>query len=156
VIEVADNACGDAHDGGHQPPVCKESPMTDVDVSRTDLDGFTGAVIRPQDAGYPAARRVWKGMIDRYPSMIVRPESSDDVAIAVTFARDRGLPLAIRGGGHNVAGSGVCDRGVVIDLRELRGVAVDPVARTVTGGVGAPGVSSTPPPPSTGWPPPGA
>ena len=110
--------------------------MTDVDVSRTDLDGFTGAVIRPQDAGYPAARRVWKGMIDRYPSMIVRPESSDDVAIAVTFARDRGLPLAIRGGGHNVAGSGVCDRGVVIDLRELRGVAVDPVARTVTGGGG--------------------
>ena len=130
--------------------------MTDIDVSRTDLDGFTGAVIRPQDAGYPAARRVWNGMIDRYPSMIVRPESSDDVAIAVTFARDRGLPLAIRGGGHNVAGSGVCDRGVVIDLRELRGVAVDPVARTVTGGVGAPGVSSTPPPPSTGWPPPGA
>lgn len=130
--------------------------MTDVDVSRTDLDGFTGAVIRPQDAGYPAARRVWNGMIDRYPSMIVRPESSDDVAIAVTFARDRGLPLAIRGGGRN---SPVAACATAVSSSTFASWAVLPSIRwpaPLPWAVGAPGVSSTPPPPSTGWPPPGA
>jgi len=90
-----------------------------------------GRLITPADADYHAARRVYNAMIDRYPRLIVRCLDSDDVAAAVRFARDHELPLAIRGGGHNGPGLGTCDDGVVIDLSALRGVSVDPEARTV-------------------------
>jgi len=90
-----------------------------------------GRLITPEDADYHAARRVYNAMIDRYPRLIVRCRDSDDVAAAVAFARDHDLPLAIRGGGHNGPGLGTCDDGVVIDLSALRGVSVDPEARTV-------------------------
>src|SRR5262245_47918866 len=71
-----------------------------------------GDVIRPDDAGYDSARRVWNGMIDRYPALIVRCADSADVVRTVQFARSHHLPTAVRGGGHNSAGSAVCDGGI--------------------------------------------
>jgi FAD/FMN-containing dehydrogenase len=97
---------------------------------------FTGRVIRPDDADYPAARSVWNGMIDRYPALIVRPTNPDEVAAAIRLAREHDLPVAVRGGGHNVAGLGVCDTGVLIDLTDLAAVQVDPTARTIQAGGG--------------------
>ena len=90
-----------------------------------------GAVIQPGDADYDAARRVYNGMIDRRPAVIVRCADVADVITAVNFARSTGLLTAIRGGGHNGGGLGSCDDGVVIDLSRLRGIRVDPAARTV-------------------------
>jgi FAD/FMN-containing dehydrogenase len=90
-----------------------------------------GAVIQPGDAGYDDARRVWNGLIDRRPALIVRPTGTADVIEAVNFARDEGLLLSIRGGGHNVAGNAVNDGGLVIDLAAMRGVHVDPATRRV-------------------------
>lgn len=97
-----------------------------------DLGGmFRGALIRPGDAGYESARRVWNGMIDRRPQVIARCTGVADVKAAITFAREHELPTAVRGGGHNVAGNAVCDDGIVIDLSPMKGVHVDPIARTV-------------------------
>jgi FAD/FMN-containing dehydrogenase len=97
-----------------------------------DFDaGIQGEVLRPGDGGYDAARRVWNGMIDRRPALIVRCAGSADAVAAVNLARERGLPLAVRGGGHNVAGSAVCDGGIVVDLSAMNGVRVDPERRTV-------------------------
>ncbi|MFC4542087.1 FAD-binding oxidoreductase [Halosolutus amylolyticus] len=89
-----------------------------------------GPVIRPSDENYDHTRAVWNGMIDKYPAVIARCRGVADVINAVNFARDRDLLVAVRGGGHNVAGSAVCDDGLVIDLSEMRGVWVDPDART--------------------------
>jgi FAD/FMN-containing dehydrogenase len=90
-----------------------------------------GTLIRPGEAGYDAARMVYNGMIDRRPAMIVRCADVGDVIRAVRFARDNALLLAVRGGGHNAGGLGVCDDGLVIDLSGMRGIRVDPAARTV-------------------------
>jgi FAD/FMN-containing dehydrogenase len=91
---------------------------------------FAGELIAPGDARYEPARRIWNGMIDRRPAVVARCATDDDVVAAVRFARERGLPVAVRGGGHNVAGNAVCDGGVVIDLSARKGVDVDPVQRT--------------------------
>jgi FAD/FMN-containing dehydrogenase len=100
-------------------------------------EGFKGEVIGPADLGYDDARAVWNGSIDRRPTLIVRPVGAADVIDAVTYARARGLPLAVRCGGHSVAGNGTVDGGVLVDLSALKGVHVDPGARTarVNGGV---------------------
>jgi len=90
-----------------------------------------GEVIQPTDAGYDAARKVYNGMIDKRPRLIVRCVDTADVMAAVGFGRENGLLTAIRGGGHNGAGLGTCDDGLVIDLSRMRGVRVDPAARTV-------------------------
>jgi FAD/FMN-containing dehydrogenase len=97
---------------------------------------FRGEVIRPTDPTYDDARRVWNGMIDRRPALIVRPTDADDVVAAVRFGRDRDLLIAVRGGGHSMPGYGTCDGGLVIDLSGMRGATVDPAGRTarVNGG----------------------
>ena len=97
---------------------------------------FAGELIAPGHAQYESARRVWNGMVDRRPALIARCAGEDDVVVALGFAREQGLPVAVRGGGHNVAGNGVCDGGVVIDLSGLRDVVVDPDARTAVVGPG--------------------
>jgi FAD/FMN-containing dehydrogenase len=90
-----------------------------------------GELIRPGDPGYEQARSVYNGMIDRHPALIVRCVDVADVIGAVNFARERQLTLAVRGGGHNGPGLGTCDDGVVIDLSRMKGIRVDPAARTV-------------------------
>ncbi|HEX6228382.1 MAG TPA: FAD-binding oxidoreductase [Solirubrobacterales bacterium] len=94
-------------------------------------------LVMPDDGEYDAVRRVWNGMIDRRPALIVRCRGVADVVAAVSFARMHGLPLAVRGGGHNVAGFGTCDGGVVVDLSPMRSVRVDAAARTACAGGGA-------------------
>ncbi len=89
-----------------------------------------GPVLEPADEGYDAARKVWNGLIDRYPALIARPLDEDDVAHAIEFARAQHLPLAVRGGGHSVAGFGTLDGGLVIDLSLMKAITVDPAART--------------------------
>jgi len=91
---------------------------------------FRGTLLRPGDPDYEQARRVWNGMIDRRPALIVRCAGAADVIRAVDLARERGLPLAVRGGGHNVAGNAVCDGGLVIDLSGMKAIRVDPARRT--------------------------
>jgi hypothetical protein len=90
-----------------------------------------GEVIGPAHPDYDAARRVWNGLIDRYPAVIARCADVDDVVHAVRLAREHRPVLSIRGGGHQIAGSAVCDDGMVIDLSAMKGIEVDPGARTV-------------------------
>ncbi len=91
---------------------------------------FRGELLLPTSPGYDTARRIWNGAIDRHPACIARCMGAADVAAAVRFARGHDLEIAIRGGGHNVAGTAVCDDGIVIDLSAMRAVSVDPVERT--------------------------
>ena len=90
-----------------------------------------GTLIQPSDAGYDAARRVHNAMIDRRPRMIAQCANVADVMSAVNFGRESKLLVSIRSGGHNAAGLGVCDDGLVIDLALMKGIRVDPAARTV-------------------------
>ena len=90
-----------------------------------------GDLLRPGDAGYDAVRRVWNGMIDKHPALIVRCAGVTDVIHSVNFARINNLPVSVRGGGHNVAGNAVCDGGLMLDLSQMKGIRVDSVSRTV-------------------------
>jgi FAD/FMN-containing dehydrogenase len=92
-------------------------------------DKTQGIIVLPGDAAYDEARRVWNAMIDRRPGVIARCLDEEDVATAITFACSSGMEIAVRGGGHNIAGFGVCDNGLVIDLSRMKGVAVNPQAR---------------------------
>jgi FAD/FMN-containing dehydrogenase len=92
---------------------------------------LSGEVVTPDHPEYDAARRVWNGMIDRRPAAIARCEDVDDVATALRFAGERALPISVRGGGHNVAGTAVVNDGLVIDLSRMRGVNVSESRRTV-------------------------
>ncbi len=94
------------------------------------IEGFQGRLITPDSADYDVARAVWNGAIDRHPRLIARCVGTGDVVSAVRFAREQNLDIAIRGGGHNVAGTAVCDDGVVIDLSDMRAVHVDRAHRT--------------------------
>src|SRR5438309_1736787 len=89
-----------------------------------------GELIYPNDQGYEAARKVWNGMIDKYPAAIVRCADVVDVVHAVQFARDYQLLVAVRCGGHSMSGSSVCDGGMVIDLSCMKGIWVDPEQKT--------------------------
>ena len=101
------------------------------------LSTFRGEVVRPEDSGYDQARRVWNGMVDRRPAMIVRPDGVEDVAAAIRFGREEDLPIAVRCGGHSIPGLSTCDDGIVIDLSRMGGAEVDPAARIARVGGGA-------------------
>jgi FAD binding domain/Berberine and berberine like len=95
-----------------------------------------GELIQPTDAAYEAARTVYNGMIDKRPQLIARCVDVADVVAAVRYGHENGMLTAIRGGGHNGAGLGICDGGLVIDLSRMKGVRVDPAARTARVGAG--------------------
>jgi FAD/FMN-containing dehydrogenase len=107
-------------------PTVRDADQTAVEDLRETLRGI---LIRPTDADYDEARGVWNGMINRHPALIVQCSGTADVIVAVNFAREYDLEIAVRGGGHNVAGTAVCDDGIVIDLSAMRAVWIDPLAR---------------------------
>jgi FAD/FMN-containing dehydrogenase len=113
------------------------SPGVDAEALQAFALSVRGAVLRPDDPGYDDARAIWNGLIDRRPAVIVQPTGAADVVDAVNFAREHGLLLSIKGGGHNVAGNAVNDGGLVIDLSRMTGVHVDPETRTVRAQGGA-------------------
>lgn len=98
-----------------------------LDESAVQAFGATlrGTALRPGDVGYDEARHVWNAMIDKHPALIAQCTHASDVALAVRFAREQGLPLTVKGGGHGVAGKAVCDGGLMIDLSPMQGIAVD-------------------------------
>ena len=111
-------------------------PRHDIVLDDADIADlarhFRGELIRRDDASYDRARRIWNGAIDRHPALVARCTGVADVLAAVRFARERELVVAVRGGGHNVAGTAACDDGVVIDLSPMKGMRVDPAARTAS------------------------
>ena len=98
---------------------------------------LNGELIRPGGEAYETHRRVWNGMIDKHPSLITRCSSVSDVIATVNLAREQGLLLAVRGGGHSFAGFSTCDDGLVLDLSPMNAVEVDPDRRTARAGAGA-------------------
>lgn len=102
---------------------------TNDTAAATLRSGLSGEVLAPGDSAYADARRVHNGMIDRRPALIARCRGTADVQAAVRFGRERSLEIAVRGGGHSVAGNAVCDGGLAIDLSAMRAVHVDPRAR---------------------------
>lgn len=119
----------------------KVSPPTAESLDPRAIDelatGFRGELVRPEDAIYEEARRVWNGSIDRRPELIACCTGVADVIAAVRFARAHGLLVAVRGGGHSFPGHSVCDGGIVIDLSAMNGIRIDPVARTARVQAGA-------------------
>lgn len=110
-------------------PTTAEACRRSSESTTVQIDGFRGRLIGPDHADYDAARALWNGAIDRRPRLIARCMGTADVVAAVRFARDHDLEIAIRGGGHNVAGTAVCDDGIVIDLSAMRAVRVDTAHR---------------------------
>jgi len=104
-----------------------------MNISKNSLlDDLTGEILLPSDDAYETARKVWNATIDKRPGMIVRCSTTSDVVNAVNFARRNGLLLAVRGGGHNIAGNAVCDGGIVIDLSQMKAASVDTEMRRIT------------------------
>jgi FAD/FMN-containing dehydrogenase len=94
--------------------------------------GFKGEILLPSDGAYDSARQIWNAMIDKRPAVIARCATTSDVVRGVNFARDNRLLLAVRGGGHNIAGNAMCDDGLVVDLSKMTAAKVDPAVRRVT------------------------
>jgi FAD/FMN-containing dehydrogenase len=113
------------------------STSLDPKLATELAEKVSGPVLGPEDAKYDDARALYNGLIDRRPALIVRCRTKDDVAAALALARQAGLEVSIRGGGHNVAGRAVTDGGLMIDLAEMKGIAIDPDNATATaeGGV---------------------
>ena len=107
----------------------QKSPVLREETIRVLISRLQGQLLRPGDNHYDEARTVWNGMIDKHPACIARCANATDVVTAVNYARDNHLLVAVRGGGHNVAGTAVCDDGIVIDLSAMKEVYVDPQAR---------------------------
>src|SRR5690606_4393674 len=100
--------------------------LHDLPALRT---GIEGQVVLPSDDRYDETRRIWNGMVDRRPALIVQCASRDDIRQALAFGCRHGLEIAVRGAGHNIAGNGTTEGGIMIDLSALRAVEVDPGAR---------------------------
>jgi FAD/FMN-containing dehydrogenase len=117
------------------------SPTAEATLDAEAVQAFAmcvrRAVLQPGDPGYDDARAIWNGLIDRRPALIVQCTGAADVVDAVNFARDHGLVLSVRGGGHNVAGNAVNDSGLVVDLSQMNGVHVDPATGIVRAQGGA-------------------
>src|SRR5262245_52210042 len=103
----------------------REAPRLVVSASR-----IGGEILLPGDPAYDRARKLWNGMIDRYPAMIVRCATAADVSSALDFARRAGLQVAVRAGGHNAAGYAMVDGGMVIDLSRMKRITIDPLHLT--------------------------
>jgi hypothetical protein len=111
-----------------------------------------GELLRPGDAGYEQARALWNGAVDTRPGLIARCSGTADVVAAIRHAADAGLLVAVRGGGHNVAGTASCDGGLVLDLSAMKGVRVDPDRRTAWAQPGLLWASWTTRPRRSAWP----
>ncbi|MDQ6806211.1 MAG: FAD-dependent oxidoreductase, partial [Actinomycetota bacterium] len=105
--------------------------MTTTDYATSLAEGFSGHLLTPEDADYDVTRKIHNGLIDKRPALIARCLNTADVVDAVNTARDAGLELSVRGGGHNVAGKAVTEGGLMIDLSLMKGIHADPVRRTV-------------------------
>jgi FAD/FMN-containing dehydrogenase len=107
--------------------------VTPIDRDRIEAlrTAFSGAILDSDDSRYDEARKVHNGLIDKRPALIARCRGTADVVEAIRFAREAGLEISVRGGGHSVSGKAVCDGGLMIDLAELKGIYVDPAAQTV-------------------------
>ncbi|RWG68853.1 FAD-dependent oxidoreductase, partial [Mesorhizobium sp.] len=116
-----------------------EGGKTTVDAAALETlsTQIRGTVLREGDAGYDGARSIWNDMIDRRPGLIACCVGASDVVAAVNFARENGLLVSVRGGGHNIAGSAICEGGLVIDLSMMKSVRVDVAARRAWVGPGA-------------------
>jgi FAD/FMN-containing dehydrogenase len=111
-------------------PTTEQVGHLNEEATAMEIDGFRGQQISADEADYDTARAAWNGAIDRRPRLIARCSGTADVTTAVRFARKHDLEIAVRGGGHNVAGTAVCDDGIVIDLSAMRAVRIDPDRRT--------------------------
>lgn len=104
-----------------------------VSLNETDIDSFRkrlkGQLMLPGEDGYDAGRKLWNGMIERKPALVARPIGTADVIECVNFARTNGILISVKGGGHNIAGTGVCDGGLCLDMSLMKGVFVDTVNR---------------------------
>ena len=117
----------------------QDGGRTAIDAERLESlrSALRGRLCLPGDPGYDEARAIWNAMIDRRPAAIIRAEIADDVVAAVNFARENGLMLAVKGGGHNIAGNAVCDGGLMLDLSLMKSIQVDATARTARVAPGA-------------------
>lgn len=113
----------------------------EVNLSEGQISNFRsslkGRLLFPGDDGYDEARTIWNAMIDRRPAMIVQPNNVDDIVSTVNFARENGLVIAVKGGGHNIAGNAISDGGVQLDLSKMNSVAIDKERRVANVGPGA-------------------
>jgi FAD/FMN-containing dehydrogenase len=106
-----------------------ETTTVDADALERFRSSLMGSLLTEASPAYDEARTVWNAMIDRRPALIARCANTQDVVEAIRFAKDRQLIVAVRGGGHNIAGNGVCEGGLMIDLSPMKGVRVDPDRR---------------------------
>src|SRR5437016_7629911 len=114
-----------------EPHYLHMTTLTSTTFDAAELEQeLRGTLVRPGDEDYDAARSVWNGMIDRRPGLVVRCAGAADVIAGLRFARERELVVSVRGGGHNVAGFGTCDGGVVLDLSPMKGIRIDPRSST--------------------------
>jgi FAD/FMN-containing dehydrogenase/pimeloyl-ACP methyl ester carboxylesterase len=114
------------------PPVERPAELLRALAAEELRERLDGPLLLPGEPAFGAATELWNAMIAKTPAVVVQATGTDDVAAAVAFARDSGLALSVRGGGHNIAGTALADGGVTIDMSRLREVVVDPVARTAT------------------------
>ena len=113
---------------------------------------FAGEILSPGDAAYDECRRIHNGLIDKRPAVIARCRGAADIADAIALAQESGSEISVRGGGHNVAGRSVTEGGVMIDLSLMKGIHVDPDARTARAQGASSGASSTERRRCTAWP----
>jgi FAD/FMN-containing dehydrogenase/pimeloyl-ACP methyl ester carboxylesterase len=119
-------------DCADDPPIEQPAALVRALAAEALRERLDGTVLVPGAPGFDDATRLWNGMIEKTPALVVQPAGADDVARALEHAHAHDLAVSVRGGGHNIAGTSVVDGGLTIDMSQLREVVVDPVARTAT------------------------